>query len=426
MAGIIVIVGFVILFVIGFPIAFALILPATIYIIMSPLPITVIAQRVFYQMDSFPLLAIPLFMFAGSIMNSIGVTEYIFNFAKLLVSSWRGGLAHVNIIASLIFSGTSGSGLADIGGLGRMEMKAMTESGYSKEFAAAITISSATVGPIFPPSIPLVLFGAFGSVPTVELLIAGIGPAIATIITLMILVYFLAIKKNFPHDKKRSTNKEKFIAFRKAFPALLSPVILIGGMLSGIFSPTEAAGITIIYMLIISIFIYRSFSLTKIIKAGQETVLSLAPLMIIAVSASVFVRVLTIEHVPQEFSHLILSISDNPIIVAIIVNVLILFIGCFLDMTPSLLLLTPLVLPALTLVGFDPVHVGVIVVYNLMIGSLTPPMGMSLFLISGIANIKIESLLKELLPFFIPLLLTLILITYWPDMVLWLVELTLR
>jgi tripartite ATP-independent transporter DctM subunit len=426
MAGIIVIVGFVILFVIGFPIAFALILPATIYIIMSPLPITVIAQRVFYQMDSFPLLAIPLFMFAGSIMNSIGVTEYIFNFAKLLVSSWRGGLAHVNIIASLIFSGTSGSGLADIGGLGRMEMKAMTESGYSKEFAAAITISSATVGPIFPPSIPLVLFGAFGSVPTVELLIAGIGPAIATIITLMILVYFLAIKKNFPHDKKRTTNKEKFIAFRKAFPALLSPVILIGGMLSGIFSPTEAAGITIIYMLIISIFIYRSFSLTKIIKAGQETVLSLAPLMIIAVSASVFVRVLTIEHVPQEFSHLILSISDNPIIVAIIVNVLILFIGCFLDMTPSLLLLTPLVLPALTLVGFDPVHVGVIVVYNLMIGSLTPPMGMSLFLISGIANIKIESLLKELLPFFIPLLLTLILITYWPDMVLWLVELTLR
>lgn len=426
MAAISVVGGFVVLFLIGFPIAFSLALPSIIYIIMSPFPITVIAQRLFYQMDSFPLLAIPLFMFAGSIMNSIGVTDCIFRFAEVLVSHWRGGLAQVNILASLIFSGTSGSALADIGGLGRMELKVMTEAGYSKPFSGAITIASATVGPIFPPSIPLVLFGAFGSVSTVELLIAGISPAIVTVIALMVLTYFIARKRQFPRNEKRLTTKEKFTAFKKAFPALLSPVLLISGMLSGIFSPTEAAAVTIVYILIISIFVYRTFSLTKVIEAGKITIQSLSPLVFIAVSASLFVRVLILEHVPEIFTRTILSISDSPIILPLIINIFILFVGMFLDMTPSLLLLTPLVLPPLVAIGMDPVHVGLMVVFNLMIGSLTPPMGMSLFLMSNIADITIEALFKDLLPFFIPLGVTLLLITFWPQMVLWLVVLTLR
>ena len=423
MGGNLVIAGFLVLLLIGFPISFSLALPTIIYILIGPVSISLIAQRVFFSLDSVPLIAVPLFMLVGNVMNYSGISDHIFRFARSLVSHWYGGLAQVNILASLIFAGTSGSALADIGGLGRIEIKAMVEAGYSKAFSCAITIASATVGPIFPPSIPLVLFGVFGSVSTIELLIAGICPSIIIVISLMVTTFFIARKRKFPRSKKREPFNEIFTAGRNAFPALLAPLFLILGMLSGIFSPTEAAAVTLIYIIIMSIIFYRSFRWTNIINASRETAKTLPPLIFIVISAKLFIRILTTEQIIQSFSEKVISISDNRIILLFVINVLLLFIGCFIDTVGALLLTTPIVLPILVAVGVDPVHVGVIVVYNLMIGSLTPPVGMSLFLVSNLTNVKVTSILKELLPYYLPLGVSLLVITYWPQMVLWLPKL---
>jgi len=424
MTGLLVILGFIALLLWGMPIAFALLIPSAIYILATGMPTMMLAHIPTFALDSFPLLAVPLFILVGNLMNSAGITTRIFDFANDLVSHWRGGLAQVNILASLVFSGSSGAALADIGGIGAMEVKAMREAGYPPKFAAALTVASATVGPIFPPSIPLIIYGAVAEVSAVRLLLSGILPALLTVAFLMVFTYALSVRRNYPRGMRKPQIRQVAASFWRALPALLTPVIMIGGMLLGIFTATEAAAVTVAYILLISVVAYRSFKWTQLITATISTVKTTSVVIVMVAAAAVFARILAFEQVPQETARALLSLSDNPIVLLLLVNVLVLLAGLFLETISAILLLVPLIVPPLLLVGVDPVHLGVIIVFNLMIGLLTPPMGMSLYLISDVAKVPVQDVLREVVPYYLPLVGALLFITFIPALSLWIPSLT--
>ncbi len=417
--GLFVIFLFFFLVLIGTPIAISLMAPSLLYIIVNNISIGIVAQRVTYALNSFTLLAVPLFIFVGSLLNASGISNKIFDFANKLVGHFSGGLAQVNIIANLIFSGTSGAALADVGGIGRTLIHAMKRNGYKSEYAAAITSASATVGPIFPPSVPFILYSVVAQVSAISLLLAGIIPALLAVAFLVIHTAYISKKKDFPKALSRPSMREIASSFFSALPALLTPFILIFGMLYGYFSPTEAAGVTVFYIIFISTFIYRSFKLRHLIDAVKETVKSASVIMFTISGAALFSWIISIERIPAMFFDTLFSLSDNPIVILLTVNLFILFVGCFLETIASLLILTPLLVPPLVSIGFDPVHLGVMLVFNLMIGLLTPPMGMSVYLSSEIAEVPVHRVIREVVPYYLPLLLTLIIITYFPAVILW-------
>jgi tripartite ATP-independent transporter DctM subunit len=417
--GIVVIVMFLTLFVIGFPVAVSILIPSVLYVFVEGLPIEMIAQRMQYALDSYTLAAVPLFILVGNLMNSSGITTRMFNFANKLVGRLPGGLAQVNIFASLIFAGMSGAALADVGGLGQIEIKAMEEKGFKKPFAAAVTVASSTVGPIFPPSVPLVIYGSIAGISVIKLLLAGIMPAIIAVVLMMILTGFLALKRNYPRADRWSTPKEILDAFFPAFPALMTPIILIIGMLTGIFTPTEASALTVLYVFLISM-MYRELTLKGVLEAFFETLKSTASVLIVVAAASLFGWILAAEQVPQMFSSALLSISTNPIVLLAILNVILLIVGTMLDSTTAILLLVPIIIPPLISVGVDPIHIGIVFVFNIMVGLVTPPMGLALFMMSKVAKVSINSIVRNVLPYYIPLFLTLVIVTYMPRVILWL------
>ncbi len=410
---------FFILFITGFPVILAIMIPALIYVGVSGVPLSFVTQRMHYALDSYPLIAVPVFIFVGSLMNSAGITKKIFKFADTLVGRLPGGLAQVNIFASLIFAGMSGAALADVGGLGQIEIQAMKEKGFSSSFAAAVTVASATVGPIFPPSIPLVIYGSIAGESVVKLLLGGILPAILAVIAMMIMTAVLSKKYQFPRAERWPNFKEIVRDFFPALPALLCPLLLIAGMLSGLFTPTEAASITVVYVLCISYFFYKELNWIHIKNALIDTVKSTSTILIIVSAASLFGWIMAVEQIPQLFSSFLLSISTNPIILLLILNIILLIVGMFLDSTTATLLLVPIVVPPMVNAGVDPVHLGLVFIFNIMIGLITPPMGLSLFLVCDIAKVPMKSVIKDCLPYFIPLLGTLLIITYVPQVVLW-------
>jgi len=416
--GIAVIVMFIVLFVIGFPVAVSILIPCVWYILSQGLPLEMIAQRMQYALDSYVLAAVPLFILVGNLMNTSGITARIFSFADRMVGRLPGGLAQVNIFASLIFSGMSGAALADVGGLGQIEIKAMEEKGFEKSFASAVTVASATVGPIFPPSVPLVIYGAIAGISVLKLLLSGIMPAIIAVILMMLLTGYLAIKRGYPRADRWPSFKEIWVVFVPALPALLTPIILIIGMLSGVFTPTEASALTVLYVFLIS-FIYRELTMKGIVDAFVETVKSCASVLIIFAAASLFGWILAVEQVPQMFSSFLLSTSNNPIVLLAIINLMLLVVGTILDSTTAILLLVPIIIPPLVSVGIDPIHLGIIFVFNIMVGLITPPMGLSLFMVSRIAKVPISKVVKQVLPYYVPLGITLILVTYVPRLILW-------
>ena len=416
--GIAVIVMFIVLFVIGFPVAVSILIPCVWYILSQELPLEMIAQRMQYALDSYVLAAVPLFILVGNLMNTSGITARIFSFADRMVGRLPGGLAQVNIFASLIFSGMSGAALADVGGLGQIEIKAMEEKGFEKSFASAVTVASATVGPIFPPSVPLVIYGAIAGISVLKLLLSGIMPAIIAVILMMLLTGYLAIKRGYPRADRWPSFKEIWVVFVPALPALLTPIILIIGMLSGVFTPTEASALTVLYVFLIS-FIYRELTMKGIVDAFVETVKSCASVLIIFAAASLFGWILAVEQVPQMFSSFLLSTSNNPIVLLAIINLMLLVVGTILDSTTAILLLVPIIIPPLVSVGIDPIHLGIIFVFNIMVGLITPPMGLSLFMVSRIAKVPISKVVKQVLPYYVPLGITLILVTYMPRLILW-------
>lgn len=412
--------SFTLFFLLGWPVVLAILGPSIVYVLMNDVPIELIGQRMAYALDSFPLVAVPVFIFVGNLMNQAGVTERIFKFADTLVGRAPGGLAQVNVFSSLIFSGMSGAALADVGGLGRIEVKAMVARGFRRDFSAAVTATSAVVGPIFPPSIPLIIYGSVTSVSILQLLVAGIVPALICVALLMITVAILSVKRGYPRAQRWSTPREIWRDLLPAAPALMAPVLLVAGMLLGIFTPTEAASITVLYVLFITAFVYRSLTLQHLLYAAYETLKNTSAILVIVSAAALFGWVMAIEQIPQMFAKQLLAFSTEPVVLLLIVNVVLLIVGMFLDSTTATLLVVPIIAGPLHAAGVDPVHLGMVVIFNLMVGLFTPPMGLALFLIADIAKVSMRSLLREMMPFYIPLFAMLMLITLVPEISLWL------
>ena len=425
MQGFMVVFAFLALFVAGFPVVLAIGIPSLIYIILNDLPLEFVAQRTLYAMDSFPLIAVPVFLFVGSLMNSAGISKYIYKFADTAVGRLPGGLAQVNIFGSLVFAGMSGSALADIGGIGRIEIDAMKSKGFNPSFAAAVTSASAIVGPIFPPSIPLIIYGTVTGVSVVQLLLGGIIPGILCVLSLMVMTAWLAVKRGYPRAERWPTRHEVVRDMMPAVPALLAPIILIGGMLAGFFTPTEIAAVTVAYTLFISIFFYKELTWAGILDASAETLRSSAGILLIVAVAAIFGWILSVEQVPQIMTQAMLSISTHPYVLLFLVNILLLIVGMFLDSTTAILVIAPIIAKPLAAAGVDPVHLGMVVIFNLMIGLLTPPMGLALYLVSDIAKVKMKEVLREMVPFYFPLIITLLLLTYVPELTVWLPRLAL-
>lgn len=422
MLGVVVIALFLFLALMRVPVWIALLVPAALYTLLMGRPLLFPATNMVRALDSFTLLAIPLFIFVGSLMNHGEVTEKIFDFADSIVGHYTGGMAQVNIVTSLIFSGISGSALADIGGVGRVLIESMEDAGYDGDFSAALTSASATVGPIFPPSIPLILYGIIAEVSVLQLLLAGALPATLTVVFLMVGTLLIAKKRGFPKNDKRASITEIARSFALAFPALFTPVVLIWGMLTGLFSPTEAAGVTVAYILVINTFVYRITDFKYIWRAALETAETTGTIVIILAAANVFSFVLSVENIDTVFAETLFAVSTDPIVVLILVNLVLLVIGLFLDPIAALVMMTPIVVPTLVEVGVDPVHIGVIMVFNLMLGLLTPPLGLSVYLSADIADQPVANVFRETRPFYGILLIALLTITYFPPLSLKILE----
>lgn len=416
--GAIIVLLFFALFLLGFPVVLAIALPSILYVFMNGIPLAMIAQRMQYALDSYPLIAVPVFIFVGNLMNSTGITTRIFKFADTIVGRLPGGLAQVNIFASLIFSGMSGAALADVGGLGQIEIRAMKEKGFSVPFASAVTVASATVGPIFPPSIPLVIYGSVAGISVVKLLLAGILPAILAVIAMMTMTGILATVRKYPRAERWPTPREVVSDFIPAFPALMTPILLIAGMLGGIFTPTEAASATVVYVFLIGLLVYKELTFEHVKNALFETIKSTSTILIIVSAASIFGWILAVEQIPQMFSAALLSISKNPLVLLFILNIILFIVGMFLDSTTATLLLVPIIVPPLVGAGVDPIHLGLLFIFNIMIGLVTPPMGLSLFMVSDVAKCPIKDVVRETIPYLVPLMATLLIITYVPQVVL--------
>ncbi|MCL2380622.1 MAG: TRAP transporter large permease [Treponema sp.] len=402
----------------GFPVTASILIPSAAYLLLNGFPLEMIAQRIQHTLNSYTLTAVPLFILVGNLMNRAGITSRMYHFADTAVGRVPGGLAQVNIFYSLIFAAKSGAALADIGAMGQIHIKAMKDKGFSVPYSAAVSVASAIIGPITPPSIPIILYASIAGVSVIRLLLSGIVPGLLLCAALMAVTVVLAYRRKYPRAERWSTGRELWAAFYPALPSILTPALLVFGMLSGMFTPTEAAAITVSYLLLISLF-YRELTLRGIGEALLETVKSSCSVLIIVGAASLFGWILAIEQVPQTFSVFLLSISSNPLVLLAILNLILLVVGLVLDSTTATLLLVPIVIPPLVSVGIDPVHLGIVFVFNIMMGLVTPPMGLALFMISKVGNVAIKDVIKELLPYYIPLIVVLLICTYFPAIVLW-------
>ena len=362
--------------------------------------------------DSFLLIAIPLFIMAGNLMNAGKITGKIFDTAKELVGWIPGGLGHANVVASVVFAGMSGSAVADAGGLGTIEMEAMTSNGYDKDFSGAITAASSVIGPIFPPSIPLVIYGSVASVSVAKLFMGGIVPALIMAILLMVMVYIYAVKRNY--ERTAFSAKRFFHQFIGSIPALITPLIILSGFTLGWFTPTEASSIAVVYSLLVATFVYRSMDWKTFKKCLLDSAISSANTLFIIGTSTLFTQIMALEGVSRQMSSAILSVSSSEVVILLLINVLLLVLGMFMEPGAILTLMLPVLIPIATSLNLDMVHFGVMLVLNLMIGQVTPPFGVCLFVIADCNKLKLESLYKSILPFLIPLIATLLLVTYVP------------
>lgn len=406
----------------GIPVAASLLIVSIGGILVAGVPLSILGQRIAFGIDSFTLIAIPMFLLMGNLMNASGVTQRIFDFSVAMVGHWRAGLAQVNIIGSLIFSGMSGSALADAAGLGTVEIKAMTMKGYSPAFAAAITAASATIGPVIPPSTVAVLYAFIADVSIGRMFLAGVVPGLVMVFSLMVLVYWRGRTLDLPTYIKANWT-ERGRATWKALPALVVPIGLIGGMRTGIFTATEVAAVGALYALLLAAGYWKTTDRKEMVGAFRETALSTGGIMIIVAAANVFAWILTRERIPQGVAESVLALNLDPITLLLVLNVLILLLGMILDASAILILVTPVVMPAVLAVGIDPVHFGMVLILNMMIGLLTPPVGMALFIVANIAKAPIAAVARETVPYILAFLVVLLLITLIPQLVLWLPDL---
>lgn len=426
MSALILIGGLMVFLLMGVPVAFSLLLSSMALVVYNgTLPLLILSQRLTNSMDSFPMLAIPLFILAAEIMNHSGATERIFKLANVIVGHITGGLGHVNVLASMLFSGMSGSAVADAGGLGLIEIKAMNDEGYDKAFSAAVTAASSTIGPIIPPSVPMVIYGVISGAAIGELFIAGIVPGLIMGIGMMLLIAWIAKRRNFTQKRTRASIKVIGKSFIESTPSLLLPVIILGGIWGGIFSPTEAAAVAVLYAIILGVFINRAMGFKIFPKLLRNAGASTASIMIIVGAASLYGWLISTEQIPQQVSGYMLSLTENPIYLMLMINVILLIMGMFMELIAVLTIAVPVFLPIVAnpAVGMDPVYFGVVVVLNLMIGLLSPPFGINIFILQKISGVPFGSIVRELIPFIALLIGTLVLMVVFPQIVMFLPDL---
>ena len=403
----------------GPPIWLTMAFAATAFVFLQHIDPIIIVQQEVSAANSFTFVAAPLFILMGHVMNNAGVTQRIFGFATAIVGWLRGGLCHANVIASMIFAGMSGSAVAEAGGLGVVEIRAMRDAKYPIGMAAGLTAAAATIGPIIPPSLPMVVYGAAAEVSVGKLFIAGVIPGVLMGLALMVLCSVMARRLDLPKGNF-PTPSELWRKFRDAFWALMTPVVLLGGMLSGVFTPTEAAAVATLYALILGLFVYRSFSLARLPRVILDTVETTGVVMTLVMVAKLLGWCLAISRIPQIAGQALTAWSANPLVYLLIVNVLLLVVGCFMEGIAAMLILIPILVPVAMKLGIDPVHFGLVFVLNLMIGTVTPPVGVVLYVVSNIARISFERMSRAIVPFLIPLLVVLAGITLWPPLTTWL------
>ncbi len=413
-------VAFLGLLCIGVPVAVALGGASLIYVwAEGMLPPLVVLHRMAAGVDSFPLLAIPFFIMSGSLMNSAGITERIYSFALALVGWLRGGLGHVNVVGSVIFAGMSGTAVADAGGLGNIEIKAMKDHGYPLPFAVGLTGASSTIGPIIPPSLPMVIFGVMANTSIGQLFAAGLIPGLLMALTLMCWVAFVSHRQGFKRDAAFSVATLGRTG-KRAFLPMMTPVLLVGGMTTGAFTPTEAAIAATFYALFLGTVVYRTLTWRGLVRVTAETLETTAIVLLIVAAASIFGWLVTTTRVTEQVATWVLAITREPWAVLLLVNIFLLIVGCFLETIAAITILVPVLMPLMLAIGVDPVHFGLIMVLNLMIGLLTPPVGMVLYILARVSGLSFEATMRACAPFLIPLFICLGLVTYWPSMVLWL------
>ena len=447
----------------GLPVAIAMAGSSLLYILISgDLPPFAVIHRMIGGIDSFPLLAVPFFILAGNLMNNAGITNRIYNFALALVGWMKGGLGHVNVIGSVIFAGMSGTAVADAAGLGTVEIKAMKDNGYPTEFAVGVTAASATLGPIIPPSLPFVIYAMMANVSVGALFLAGILPGLLMALLMMVTVAYYAHKNKWGADVKFSWSRvggglielgvvaawpvltwalvekaglpaqpvvfgaivlifvlDRIFRFQAVLP-IMTPVLLIGGMTTGLFTPTEGAIAASAWALFLGLVWYRTMNLKMFVKVSLDTVETTATVMFIVAAASIFGWMLTATGVTVQIAAWVLAVTSEPWLFLLMANLLMLFVGCFLEPTAAITILVPILLPIAHKLGVDPVHFGLVMVLNLMIGLLHPPMGMVLFVLARVAKLSVERTTMAILPWLVPLLASLVILTYVPAISLWL------
>lgn len=416
---ILIVVSFIIFLALGMPIAFTIGFPSILYILMNnPEWLKIVPHRLFYGMDSFVFLAIPFFIMAGEIMSESGITNRLVNFSDSLVGHVRGGLAQVNVITSMFFAGMSGAALADIASLGSVFIPAMEEAGYSRKFAAAITATSSIQGPLIPPSIIIVVYSAIMGTSVGALFAAGIIPGILIGLTDCLIIAIQAKPRGYPKRNARFSIKRVIVSFFSAIPALVMPIIILGGVIGGIFTPTEAASVALLYGLILASIFFKNLKIKTIIKVLKSTLIKSAGLFIIIAFANIFSWVLAMENVPQLIRNYVFGWTNNIYIILFIFNIILLFVGTWLEAGAAIILLAPVFGPALVSLGIHPVHLGMVMILNLVIGLITPPFGICLFAASSVSGCSVEDITKEAIPFILLDVAVLFLITYFPGVVL--------
>jgi len=407
---------FLLFLMIGLPVFFGLLAAPGLLLWLNgqPRDLALLYRNVYNGMDSFPLMAIPFFMLAGVLMNRGGITARLIEFSQAIMGHFRGGLAHVNILSSMLFAGLSGSAVADTSAIGSMLIPAMVKNGYTRKFSAAITAASSVIGPIIPPSGIMIIYSYVMGESVAALFLAGIIPGILVGLGLMLMTWVMAQRYDFPVATKRSTWSERGNASIKAFFPLLTPVIILGGILGGIFTPTEASAVAVAYALIVSLFILKSMTVQDLPKVLTEAAMVSSVVLLLVGAAMAFKTVVSLSHAPEILAAWILTLSDNPLILLFLINLLLFVVGMFLDAGPAIIILAPILGPIFINLGVHPVHFAIIMSVNLTVGLATPPMGLVLFVASSVSGERIESISKAILPFLAVEVVVIFMITYIP------------